>query len=208
MIAGSRKQNQVFSKNQIPNIWLLLRVPLQRGPEPSPHCLAPLNSALAMHLFCLERTPSQAFTVEPTRHALTTHVVIHLPSYCVVCWRRTATNELICVQPRQRIESRMLRSLCGCYICDDLKHNFNQQHLADGATLPDSTTFVAPLFLKHFGRKCLWLREFYTSCLNRVAIPTIWRKETVIAIPKPNKPMDDPRSYRPIALLCIPYKLP
>jgi len=67
---------------------------------------------------------------------------------------------------------------------------------------------IPPEFLKHLGRNCLsWLHEFYSSCLNRVAIPKIWRKATVIAVPKPNKPMDDPRSYRPISLLCVLYKL-
>ena len=27
------------------------------------------------------------------------------------------------------------------------------------------------------------------------------------AIPKPNKPVGDPKSYRPISLLCVPYKI-
>ena len=35
----------------------------------------------------------------------------------------------------------------------------------------------------------------------------IWRKATVIAVPKPIKPKDDPKSYRPISLLCMPFKL-
>ena len=29
----------------------------------------------------------------------------------------------------------------------------------------------------------------------------------VVAIPKPKKPLDDPKSYRPISLLCIPFKI-
>ena len=29
----------------------------------------------------------------------------------------------------------------------------------------------------------------------------------MVAIPKPNKPLDDARSYRPISLLCVPYKI-
>ena len=29
----------------------------------------------------------------------------------------------------------------------------------------------------------------------------------MIALPKPNKPADDPRSHRPISLLCVPYNL-
>ena len=40
-----------------------------------------------------------------------------------------------------------------------------------------------------------------------MTVPKIWRKATVIAIPKPNKPTDDPENYRPISLLCIPFKL-
>ena len=38
-------------------------------------------------------------------------------------------------------------------------------------------------------------------------LPKIWRRTKVIALPKPNKPLDDPKGYRPIALLCVPYKL-
>jgi len=38
-------------------------------------------------------------------------------------------------------------------------------------------------------------------------IPKLWRKATVAATPKPNKPRDDAKSYRPISLLCIPFKL-
>ena len=38
-------------------------------------------------------------------------------------------------------------------------------------------------------------------------IPSIWRKAKVIAIPKPGKEPSSPKSYRPISLLCIPYKL-
>ena len=67
---------------------------------------------------------------------------------------------------------------------------------------------IPPEFLKHLGCNCLsWLREYYSSCLNRVAIPKIWRKATVITVPNPNTPVDDPRSYWPISLLCVPYKL-
>ena len=67
---------------------------------------------------------------------------------------------------------------------------------------------IPPEFLKHSGRKCRsWLRDFISTCLSHISIPKIWRKATVIALPKPNKPVDDLRSYRPISLLCVPYKL-
>ena len=30
---------------------------------------------------------------------------------------------------------------------------------------------------------------------------------TVVVLPKPNKPVQDPKSYRPISLLCVPFKI-
>ena len=52
-----------------------------------------------------------------------------------------------------------------------------------------------------------WLHDFLSSCLRRLKIPKIWRRALVVAIPKPAKPVGDPRSYRPISLLCVPYKI-
>ena len=63
-------------------------------------------------------------------------------------------------------------------------------------------------FLKHCRRKGLdWLCKFYSTCIDSLAIPSIWRKATVIALLKPNKPANEAKSYRPISLLCIPFKL-
>ena len=60
-----------------------------------------------------------------------------------------------------------------------------------------------------YGGKALksWLREFLSSYLHHLKIPKIWRRADVVATPKPNKPLDDARSYRPISLLCVPYKI-
>ena len=52
-----------------------------------------------------------------------------------------------------------------------------------------------------------WLRDFLSSCLRQLKIPKIWRRALVVAIPKPAKPVGDPKSYRPISLLCVPYKI-
>ena len=52
-----------------------------------------------------------------------------------------------------------------------------------------------------------WLRDFLSSCLPRLKIPKIWRRALAVAIPKPTKPVGDPKSYRPISLLCVPYKI-
>ena len=67
---------------------------------------------------------------------------------------------------------------------------------------------IPPEFLLHCGPKCLdWLQAFYSSCLLRQSIPKICRKATVIALPKPNKPTDDPKNYRPISVICVHFNL-
>ena len=67
---------------------------------------------------------------------------------------------------------------------------------------------IPPEFLINCGQKCTdWLRVFFSTCLARQAVPKVWRKATIIAIPKPNKPAEDPKNYRPISLLCVPFKL-
>ena len=67
---------------------------------------------------------------------------------------------------------------------------------------------IPPEFLLHCGQRCQnWLKEFYSSCLNKLTIPKIWRRATIIALPKPNKPTDNSKNYRPISLLCVPFKV-
>jgi len=43
--------------------------------------------------------------------------------------------------------------------------------------------------------------------MRQLKIPKIWRKSLVIASPKPEKPLGVPKNYRPISLLCIPFKI-
>ena len=80
------------------------------------------------------------------------------------------------------------------------------RHLKPGkATGPD---FICPKLIIHAGAGLKsWLRGFLSSCLHHLKIPKIWRRALVVAIPKPSKPVEDPRSYRPISLLCVPYKI-
>ena len=80
------------------------------------------------------------------------------------------------------------------------------QHLKPGkAPGPDS---ICPELILHAGTALKsWLRDFLSSCLRRLKIPKIWRRALVVAIPKPGKPVGDPKSYRPISLLCVPYKI-
>ena len=67
---------------------------------------------------------------------------------------------------------------------------------------------IHPEFIIHLHNSATnWLRLFLSACLTFQAIPKIWRKAKVIGILKPNKPAEQPKSYRPISLLCIPFKL-
>ena len=80
------------------------------------------------------------------------------------------------------------------------------KHLKPGkAPGPDS---ICPKLLLHAGAALKsWLCGFLSSCLHHLKIPKIWRRALVVAIPKPMKPAEDPKSYRPISLLCVPYKI-
>ena len=95
----------------------------------------------------------------------------------------------------------------------NISDNFSQrefvaalQHLKPGkAPGPDS---ICPELILHAGAALKsWLRDFLSSCLRRLKIPKIWRRALVVAIPKPAKPVGDPKSYRPISLLCVSYKI-
>ena len=95
----------------------------------------------------------------------------------------------------------------------NISDNFSQrefaaalQHLKPGkAPGPDS---ICPEFILHAGAalKSL-LRDFLSCYLHRLKIPKIWRRALVVVIPKPMKLVEDPKSYRLISLLCVPYKI-
>ena len=78
------------------------------------------------------------------------------------------------------------------------------QHLKPGET-PIFDSFC-PELIVHAGA-ALKLRGFLSSCLHQLRISKVWRRAFVVAIPKPKKPVEDPKSYRPISLLCVPTKL-
>ena len=60
----------------------------------------------------------------------------------------------------------------------------------------------------HFGRNGRkWLLDLLNNCRATFKLPKIWRQAKVVALLKPNKDPESPRSYRPISLLCTLYKL-
>ena len=67
---------------------------------------------------------------------------------------------------------------------------------------------IHPDFVIHQSAKTTaWLCSFFTSCFRRSKLPKTWLRTTVVALPKPNTPAQDPKSYRPISLLCVPFKI-
>ena len=94
-----------------------------------------------------------------------------------------------------------------------ISHNFSQreftaalQHLKPGKA-PGHDSICSELIFDAGAALKSWLRDFLSSCLRRLKIPKIWRRAHAVAIPKPEKPVGDPKSYRPISLLCVPYKI-
>ena len=114
-----------------------------------------------------------------------------------------------------RLVSQEVSDLCRATTPDavNISDNFSQrefaaalQHLKPGkAPALDS---ICPELIVHSGAALKsWLRDFLSSCLCRLKISKIWRRAIVVAIPKPAKPVGDPKSYRPIPLLCVAYKI-
>jgi len=52
-----------------------------------------------------------------------------------------------------------------------------------------------------------WFCDFLNSCMRQLKIQKIWRKAVIVAIPKPEKPLGDPKSYGPTSLLCVAFKI-
>ena len=79
-------------------------------------------------------------------------------------------------------------------------------HLKPGkAPGPDS---ICPELLIHAGPGLKsWLRGFLSSCLRQLKIRKVWRRALVVAIPKPSKSVENPKSYPSISLLCDSYKI-
>ena len=83
-------------------------------------------------------------------------------------------------------------NVCGSFIISEFAAAL--KHLKPGkAPGPDS---ICPERFLHAG-----------AALKSCLIPKIWRIALVVAIPKPMKPVEDPKSYRSISLLCVPYKI-
>ncbi|XP_039283045.1 uncharacterized protein LOC120351099 [Nilaparvata lugens] len=67
---------------------------------------------------------------------------------------------------------------------------------------------ILPEFIRHLGPKAIhWLTNLFTIVMEKSRTPVVWKRAKVVAILKPGKEPSDPKSYRPISLLSVIYKL-
>ena len=87
----------------------------------------------------------------------------------------------------------------------DIQHcqQVPKTHYSSWSISPGPDSICPELILHARATLKSWLRDF----LRRLKIPKIWRRALVVTIPKPGKPVGNPKRYRPISLLCVPYKI-
>jgi len=67
---------------------------------------------------------------------------------------------------------------------------------------------IFPELILHAGSALkFWFCDFLNSCMLQLKIAKIWRRALVVPIPKPEKSLGNPNSYRLISLLCVPFKI-
>ena len=67
---------------------------------------------------------------------------------------------------------------------------------------------IFPEFILHAGSALKsGFCGFLTSCMHQIKILKIWRRALMVVIPKLEKPLGDPKSYCPIFLHCVPFKI-
>ena len=67
---------------------------------------------------------------------------------------------------------------------------------------------ISTEMIQHFGEKTrAWTLALMNRCASSCTIPAAWRKAKVVALLKPGKEPTNRKSYRPISLLSILYKL-
>ena len=63
---------------------------------------------------------------------------------------------------------------------------------------------IFPEFILHTGWALKsWFCNFLSSCMRQLKIPKIWRRALIVG----RKAIGDPKSYRPISLLCVAFKI-
>ena len=91
--------------------------------------------------------------------------------------------------------------------------SFTEQELTDAIALLKTGKAagldnITTEMIQHFGAQTItWILKLLNKCAETSTIPRAWRRAKVAAILKPGKDPNSKKSYRPISLLCILYKL-
>ena len=68
--------------------------------------------------------------------------------------------------------------------------------------------FICPQLIIHAGAALKsWINNFLSSCMHQLKLPKIERRALVVAIPNLMKPPRETKSYRPISVLSVPFKM-
>ena len=90
---------------------------------------------------------------------------------------------------------------------------FSEPDTIDAIKASKNSTAAGPngltiLHLKHLGPNGIrFLTRLFNISVQSAEIPSIWKCANVVPVPKPNKPLDQGTSYRPISLLCPEVKV-
>ena len=94
--------------------------------------------------------------------------------------------------------------LIEAFTTDELEEALTHSKPGKAAGLDGITTEI----IQHFGPSTnTWLLALLNTCATTCTIPKIGRKARVVALLKHGKDPTNKKSYRPISLLCILYKL-
>ncbi|KAK3887092.1 hypothetical protein Pcinc_008779 [Petrolisthes cinctipes] len=67
---------------------------------------------------------------------------------------------------------------------------------------------ITPEMVHHLGPRAReWITRLFNKCVITKKVPKVWKKTKDVALLKPGKDPKSPKSYRPISLLCVLYKL-
>jgi len=96
---------------------------------------------------------------------------------------------------------------------DSISSPFTPEKIANalkhlGLGISPGLVSIFPEFTLHAGsalKTCL--SGFFTSCMRQFKIPRIWGRALVVTVPKPNKPLGNSKSFRPITPLFVLFKI-
>ena len=111
---------------------------------------------------------------------------------------------------QKRLRTKMDQAIAEC---DDQLEEFSLSELRNTLTFMKTGKAcgldgITTEMIQHFGPTCMsWILNLFNKCANTKKIPKEWRKARVVALLKLGKDPAKSKSYRPISLLCILYKL-